>query len=83
MNIVKALAIYMCFLNGQMDLKMEMFVSTIIIIIIMSMNLDVCMDILRCFCQGAGNQLLIAQGAGHYKIQMLCVESLGIKVSCL
>ena len=63
-----------------MDLKLEMFVSGVIV---MSMDMDVCMDVLRCSCQGAGNQLLIAQGTGHKKIQMLCVESLGIKVSCL
>ena len=59
---------------------MEMFVSAIID---MSMAIDVCMDILRCSNQGSGNLLLIAQGAGHEKIQMLCAESLGIKVSSL
>ena len=41
------------------------------------------MDILRCSYQGAGNQLLIAQGAGHIIIQKLCADSLGIMVSNL
>ena len=57
-------------LNGQMDLKTELFVSTIIVL-----TIDVCLDVLRCSNQESGNQLLIAQVAGHFKIQMLCVES--------
>ena len=63
-----------------MGLKLETFVSTIIVI---TMNMKLCMDVLRCSYQGGGTQLLIAQGTGHKKIQMLCVESLGIKVSSL
>ena len=39
------------------------------------------MDISRCSYQGAGNQLLIAQGAGHIIIPKLCADSLGITVS--
>ena len=34
-----------------------------------------------CSYQGDGNQLLIAQVAGHFKIQKLCAESLDIMVS--
>ena len=59
---------------------MEMFVLAIFV---MSLTMDVCMDTLRCSYQGSGNQLLIAQGAGHEKIQMLCADRLGIKVSSL
>ena len=68
------------FFNKQMGLILETFVSPIIFMIL---TINLCMDILRCSYQGAGSQLLIAQGAGHKKIQMLCVESLGIKVSSL
>ena len=35
----------------------------------------------RCSNQGPGCQLLIDQGAGHYKTHMLCANSLGIMVS--
>ena len=66
-----------------MDLKLEMFVLSMIVMTMTMTMMDVCMDILRCSYQGSGNQLLIAQGAGHEKIQMLCAESLGIKVSSL
>ena len=79
MGIFKALEICICFYK-QMGLKLETFVSTIIV---MTLNINLCMDVLRCSYQGAGTQLLIARGAGHKKIQMLCVESLGIKVSSL
>ena len=34
-----------------------------------------------CSYQGDGNQLLIAQVAGHFKIQKLCAESLDVMVS--
>ena len=39
------------------------------------------MDLCRCSNQGPGCLLLIDQGAGHYKTQMLCANSLGIMVS--
>ena len=55
-----------------MDLKLEMFVSCMGIV-----------DVLNYSNQGTGNQWLIVQWAGHLKIQKLCVESLGMKVSSL
>ena len=56
-----------CSYNAQMDLKLEIFVSI--------------MDISKCSYQGAGNQSLMAQGAGQFIIQKLCADSLGIMVS--
>ena len=46
--------------NVQMVLKLEMLV----------------MDLGWCSYLGSGNQLLIAQVAGHYKIQKLCADNL-------
>ena len=56
-----------------MDLKLEMFVLGIILMSIM--------ESLRCSYRGSGNQLMMIQGAGHWRIQKLCVDSLGIQVS--
>ena len=56
-----------------MDLKLEIFFSAIVYIIPE--------DVLMCSYQEAGHQLLIHQSAGHYKIQMLCVNSWDIMVS--
>ena len=39
------------------------------------------MELWRCSNQGPGCLLLIHQGTGHYKTQMLCANSLGIMVS--
>ena len=58
--------------NAQMVLKLEMFIS-----------LEDILEVLMCSNQGSGNQLLIAQVAGHFKIQKLCAESLDIMVSNL
>ena len=49
-----------------MVLKLEMLVSLAVVHF---------MDVLRCSNQGSGNQLLIAQVAGQFKIQKLCAES--------
>ena len=49
--------------NAQMVLKLEMFDIYIV-------------GLCKCSYQGDGNQLLITQVVGHFKIQKLCADSL-------
>ena len=62
------MTIHYSFSNAQMVLKLEMFAGV---------------GLCRYSCQGSGNQLLIAQVPGHFKIQKLCAESLDLMVSSL